>query len=95
MVLHGVWHVWIGAVGTSGVKLSIAGVCWNTCSWPLTVAHAKITHHVSTSGVSVGDCLHWSLHVLSDCVSKTNGWNSVNIKELEVIGISIAIEVIA
>ena len=95
MVLHRVRHIWVGTVGASIIHLAISGISWNTCLWSLSFIHAKVSNHVTT-GVSVGDSLHWSIHsILINGVSKTNSWNCVNIKELEIVCICITVELIA
>jgi len=92
MVLHCRWHVWIGTMGTSGVKLSISGVSWNTCCWSDSVFHAEILNKVFASGISISYSVKWLLNILSNRISKSNSWNGIDIKELEIISISITME---
>ena len=93
MILHCRWHVWISTMAiTTGFKLSITCICWHSCRWSDSGIYTEILNKIFTSGISVSYGLKRSLTILSDCISKTNGWNCVNIKELEIIGISIAME---
>ena len=93
MVLHCRRHVWIGTMGTSGVKLSISGVRWNTSCWSYSIFHAEILHEVFASSISISYSVKWlCVCILSNCISKTNSWNGIDIKELEIISISITME---